>query len=326
MPKINILVTGVGAIIGYGIINSLRSTNRNLNIIGIDIYKDAVGQYFCNHFIQAQRADSSVYIDYIITLIKQYKIDLVFLGTEQELYKVTDSRDQLKEYINIFVINDTKIIDLSKDKYKTYLFLLENGIDGIPSCIEGSYNSLVTELGSPFLLKLRRSYASKGMIMINDETDYNYWKIKSGQNFMVQKIVGDDDHEYTSSVFGLSNNKSLSPFTLRRKLSGEGATAKATVVDIPEINEYIEHISSILHPIGPTNFQFRLHDSKYLLLEVNPRISSATSIRTAFGYNETELCIQYYLERRDIEQPKTKFGSAQRYISDIINYENSTYL
>ncbi len=322
MSKFNILVTGVGAIIGYGIVNSLHRTGRDLNIIGIDIYKDAVGCHFCNHFIQAKRADSPDYIDYMISLVREYNIDLVFFGTEQELYRVSDSRDQLKDYIHLFVLNEKTIIDLSKDKYKTYLFLLEHGIDGIPCCIAGSYNSSVRELGIPFLLKLRRSYASKGMAMIYDETDYNYWKIKSGNNFMVQKVVGDEDHEYTASVFGLGTKKSLAPFVFKRKLSGEGSTSKAVVVDISELNKRIECISSVLHLIGPTNFQFRLHEGRYLLLEVNPRISSATSIRTAFGYNEAELCIQYYLEKKDVEQPKTMFGSAQRYVSDIIRYEN----
>jgi hypothetical protein len=48
-------------------------------------------------------------------------------------------------------------------------------------------------------------------------------------------------------------------------------------------------------PIGPTNFQFRFDSGNFKLLEINPRISSATSIRTKLGYNETKMSIDYFL-------------------------------
>ena len=46
---INVLVTGVGAIIGYGIINSLKMQNEYpIRIVGMDIYDDAYGQFLCD--------------------------------------------------------------------------------------------------------------------------------------------------------------------------------------------------------------------------------------------------------------------------------------
>ena len=69
MAKLNILVTGVGAIIGYGIVNSLRMTGRELNIVGMDVYPDAVGQHFCDHFVQAKYADSVDYLDFLFDVI-----------------------------------------------------------------------------------------------------------------------------------------------------------------------------------------------------------------------------------------------------------------
>ena len=56
---INVLVTGVGAIIGYGIINSLKMQNEYpIRIVGMDIYDDAYGQFLCDKFYVAERADS----------------------------------------------------------------------------------------------------------------------------------------------------------------------------------------------------------------------------------------------------------------------------
>ena len=53
---IHALVTGVGAIIGYGIIKSLRQSGLPIYIVGMDIYEDAVGQHWCDKFIQAKYA------------------------------------------------------------------------------------------------------------------------------------------------------------------------------------------------------------------------------------------------------------------------------
>ena len=48
-----ILVTGVGAIIGYGVLRSLRKANTSFFLVGTDIYADAVGQAWTDAFEQA---------------------------------------------------------------------------------------------------------------------------------------------------------------------------------------------------------------------------------------------------------------------------------
>ena len=50
MRQINALVTGIGTIIGYGIIDSLRKSKYDVNIVGMDINPDAVGKNWCDEF------------------------------------------------------------------------------------------------------------------------------------------------------------------------------------------------------------------------------------------------------------------------------------
>ena len=103
-------------------------------------------------------------------------------------------------------------------------------------------------------------------------------------------------------------------------MSIDGSTAKASVRSIPELEKGVEELARLFRPEGPTNFQFRFHQGEYLLLEINPRISSSTSLRTAFGYNEAEMCIEYYLEGM-LPRPRTlRSGSAIRYIDDWVRY------
>lgn len=168
-------------------------------------------------------------------------------------------------------------------------------------------------------MKPRRSYASKGIVKINDKDDFDYWKKKVKDQFMVQPIIGDNEHEFTVGTFGFGDGNITNSIILKRKLSGEGATAKATVYFDSKLEEIVKELSQLLKPIGPTNFQFRKQNDKYYLLEINPRISSSTSIRYAFGFNEAEMCMEYFVEKKIPASRKVVSGSCVRYICDWIS-------
>lgn len=321
--KINVLVTGVGAIIGYGIIKSLRASKYDCNIIGMDIYADAVGQAWCDSFVQAIPAADPNYVPFVLKVMEEHQIDLIMFGTEQEINRLSSAEEEMGAQYKKLVLNRKEIIALSDDKWATYQMLRQNDLPTIPSMIEGSYDAITQALGTPFLLKPRKSYAGKGMVVIHDESEFQYRRSRLPQEqFMVQKLIGDDEHEYTAATFGFGDGTCLDkPIVFSRKLSQEGATAKARSIEVPEIEEQIKILTGILKPIGPTNYQFRKEGEQYLLLEVNPRISSSTSIRTAFGYNEAEMCITWYLHGNRPEQPEIHTGEARRYIADWVDVE-----
>ena len=76
MKKYNILVTGVGAIIGYGVIASLRKSRYDCNIVGMDIFYDAAGQVWCDEFVQAILAVDKNYIPFLKEQIDKYNKDM----------------------------------------------------------------------------------------------------------------------------------------------------------------------------------------------------------------------------------------------------------
>ena len=318
MKKYNILVTGVGAIIGYGIIKSIRKSKYDCNIIGMDIYEDAVGQAWTDQFETAVLAYDGAYIPFLKGLIAKYKIDLIFFGTEQELEVVSKCKDESVK--GKCVLNSEAAFKVSEDKWLTYMFLVENGLRAIPSSREHDYELIGRELGVPFLLKPRRSYAGKGIKKISNKRELDFYsEYVSEDNYMVQKIIGDDFQEYTAAVFGYGDGTCSETIIFKRKLSQEGATAKAYVEDVPEIKTIIHRICGLIKPVGPTNFQFRRDNDEYYLLEVNPRISSSTSIRTAFGFNEAEMCIEWFLENKKPEEKRAfKNGMAIRYIDEWV--------
>lgn len=98
----------------------------------------------------------------------------------------------------------------------------------------------------------------------------------------------------------------MRPSNLKRKLSKTGYTEAAETTDIEIMPTVLKDLAKIFNPIGPTNFQFRKFGNDLKLLEINPRVSSATSIRTAFGYNESLMAVDYYLHNKYPKQPQLK--------------------
>lgn len=319
MKKYNVLVTGVGAIIGYGIVRSLRQCRYDVHIVGMDVYPDAVGQRWCDTFLRSIWASDAGYCDFLADVTDKHKIDLVFFGVEQEIHKLCDDWDTCRGDFDKLILNDRALIALSRDKWRLYEYLTLNNFKAIKSLTTGEYDAVAETLGLPCLVKPRCSTASKGITIIRSREDFYYWKNKLGKDFMVQEIVGDDEHEYTVGVFGLGDGSMSQSIAFSRKLSREGSTAKAQTVNIPQLDEVVKQLTALFKPVGPTNYQIRRHRGDYLLLEVNPRFSSSLSLRTAFGFNEPEMCIDYFGEKIKPRQAVITQGTAVRYIEDIVN-------
>jgi carbamoyl-phosphate synthase large subunit len=312
-----ILVTGVGALIGYGIINSLRASSLPLRIYGTDIYADAYGGSLSDEFIPGVKAYSDGYLEFIERTVKTHAIDLVIPGIEQDLYSLWDKQRAISTRI---VLNNDLCIRLSKNKLETYNYF--RALDQpfvIPTRHGGSYEACAQDFGVPFIVKPLSSYASKGLEVVRSREDFAFYSAKLAGECVYQKLVGSDDTEFTVGVFGDGAGGYVDSIVLRRTLSREGATAKAWMVaPEPAISGCVDAICALLKPIGPTNIQVRKDGDQVFLLEINPRISSSCSIRTAMGYNEPEMCVKHYLLGETITPgPKTP-AKVVRYIADHI--------
>ena len=250
---------------------------------------------------------------------------MVIPGIEQDVSKLNEERKRLQNLPTQFALNNPELITISNDKWLMHQKLIETSQPCIKTYINGSYAKISKEIGVPMLLKPRNSYASKGILQIHSKVDFHYWKDKLGKNFMVQELVGSAQDEYTASVFGYNDGACSKIIAFKRTLSGEGATAKAVVVDDLSLSKNIMTMVGIFKPQGPTNFQYRSHKGHFLLLEINPRISASTSLRAAFGFNEAKMCIEYYLEEKKPKVGLLKTGHAERYIKDYVEYDSNNF-
>lgn len=317
-----VLVTGVGAIIGYGILRSLRAARPDLILVGTDIYHDAVGQTWTDRFISVPLTADEAYPAVLRHIITDGGVDFVIPGIEQDVHFFSDNRSLFTELGVAVCLNCKNLIDRSRDKWLMYHEL--EGVFpeiNIPTYLDGNFDFLERTLGLPFIVKPRRGYASKGLERIQNRERFETLASMVGDTLIAQPVVGTDDEEYTVAAFGDGEGNCLASIVLQRRLAIDGSTAKAHVRTDIILEDVLMPIFRHFKPVGPTNLQFRRVGTGWRLLEINPRISSSTSIRRAFGYNEAGMALEFFLDRMPIRQPKIRCGNATRYIEDIVVYD-----
>ena len=314
---LNILVSGASGIVGYGILRSLKNGGTRYRLIGSSIHDDSAALLFCDVFEKAPLTDDLNYFEWLLGIIKKHSIHVIIPGIECDMLSWNLNRNVLEKSGVKLLLNDFELINLCKDKWVFYnkLSLVYPEIM-IPTRL--SVKDI--DFDYPIILKPRVGYGSKGIVRVLSKNDLEPHINKIGHELMIQPIIGDDNQEFTVSAFFDKNSNLIDYLPLRRKLSPDGYTQVAEVVDI-NFEDIIQKLSSILKPIGPTNFQFRYDGLNYKLLEVNPRISSATSIRAKLGYNESIMSIDYLIDNKlpiKIDKEGIKNMRAIRYTEEII--------
>ncbi|MCV9962647.1 ATP-grasp domain-containing protein [Pararhizobium sp. BT-229] len=317
---ITVVVTAVGALIGQGIIASLRRAGLPARVIGVDRDPRGIGRYWCDDFFAKPvvEEDSAEYLAFWKDLLVREDVDLVLPGLELDVLFFSRNRASFADIRTRIVLNDPAVIELAQDKWDFGEELQRLGLPAIPARLNLGWEECVRDLGTPLLLKPRQGNGSRGIAVLRDEDDFNYWSRKSRDAFLIQKFIGSDEQEFTVGSFGFGDGTALAPIIFRRKLSVAGNTQYAEVVDHPVLVAAVEKMATLFKPLGPTNYQFRMEDETPYLLEINPRFSSSTSLRAAFGYNEAAMSVEFYLHGRKPQMPDILPGRGWRYYEDYV--------
>jgi carbamoyl-phosphate synthase large subunit len=318
----NIAVTGLGALIGQGIARSLRLGGRAV-VHGVDRKASALARDLCDTFRTKPKGDegSQAYLAFWVDFVTRNRIDLIVPGISVDMYFLDAHRQVFADLGVKLALNTPDLIAVTRDKLAFDAAFAAVGLPRIPTAVPQDWAEAVQVLGPPpLLLKPKVGEGSAGIVRLQDRTDFDYWTLKSGENWLLQQIVGTEDEEYTIGTFGFGDGTALEPIIFRRLLSRAGNTGEAEVVDNPILAQATAGIIAHFRPVGPTNLQFRMAGDTPYLLEINPRFSSSCSLRTAFGYNEADMCIDHYLLGIRPGQPVIRRGSGQRYNADYIAY------
>ena len=320
-----ILVTGVGSLLGQGILKSLANSSLKYSVSGTDYFPSAVGLYWVDKgFILPDILDAIVreedWIKALIEVIESQNIQIVLPGLDFEIPLFAKYREFIEEETGaIVVVSPKEVVRVANDKWETVRYLNANGFCTPYSCLPKDIANFLECNSLPLIVKPRFGNTSKNVSLARTEADLEK-AIENCPSPIIQQYLDRSDAEYTCGATYL-DNEVATVISLRRTLKN-GNTYEAFCEETPVIDQYIEQITRKIKPLGPINFQLRLTEIGPVIFEINARFSGSTPLRAEFGINEVEVVIRKLLGEEPMHNYEERHGVIVRYLENqFISWE-----
>ena len=332
-----VLVTAAGGIVGQGIMKSLRlatSSSQSPNsyrILAVDSSPLAAGLYRSDIGVTVPKASNPEYIDSIIKLLRNYDVDALFVGSDEELMAIANAKKRIEmESPTKALVNELDVIMIARDKWETYKFLKANNLGCAESCLPENMDEFIEEFGFPLVVKPREGFGSVNFFVTKstDEIEYALTKIQEyGWKPMLQEFLPGLNDEFTSGVtIDKNGTYTMSSISIRKYLKG-GQTYKAFIDEYPIVSQSAENAAERLGVKGAVNIQAKyvpneeltgsgqtapefeprnlsesLQNGTIKIFEINPRFSATCPLRSYAGINEPDIVFRNAVFDEKIEQ------------------------
>ncbi len=275
----NIMVTGCGGDIGFGIGKILKSTAFAEKLIGCDVHEAHPGFLVFDQCEILCRADHPDYLEQLSIMLDKHRIDALIPMSEAEIRLLHQLR--LNGSLNgtpVIIPNETAL-EIGLDKLKTANFLKENHLSY-------PWTKLVKEgepEAYPCIIKQRAGSGSKGFGIVQNPEECAYLRRKYPDSIF-QEYLYPDDEEYTCGLYRTAGGETRC-LTIKRKLGG-GHTIYGEIRSLAAMDELLNVIAEKLGLQGSINVQLRLTEKGPVVFEINPRFSSTVVFRHLLGFQD----------------------------------------
>jgi carbamoyl-phosphate synthase large subunit len=323
----NVLVTAVGGIVGEGIVKSLRFANMDegspikYKIIGVDMDDQAAGLYRCDSGKLIPPASSADYLESIMRIVYENDIRAIYVGSDIELAKLAQAKPELESNSNVVVIsNPLEVIDVARDKWKTFQFLEKNNLPRAMSCLPEDKDKFMERHGLPLVVKPREGYGSLHFYIVHSSYEMQYaLDAISGHGWrpVIQEYLDNRSQEFTSGVTIDKNGSYVMSSISLRKFPKSGQTYKALVDSFDPIRKSAKEVALKLGARNAVNIQAKFDGNEAKVFEINPRFSATVPIRAIAGINEPDITYRNNVLGEEIHLEKYKKILCLRYWNEI---------
>ncbi len=299
-----VLVTGIGGIVGQGILRNLRSESWPIEIVGTDVAAVSAGNHLCDKVYKVPYAYEPGYGEAIAEITEREKVRLIIPSTDFEAYYLMLAKEGISAAI---AASPLEVTAMCLDKYENYRLFRKHQIPFAESELPSEYSGRFIRT----IVKPRRGRGSRDIQL--DPVDPRGFN----DDYVVQEYLEGD--ELTTTFYTLRDGSLHGLITMSRELE-QGSTSKCSVVQCydEEISRNIRKMLSIFPFRGSCNVQSRVTALGPIPFEINCRISGTNSIRAQFGFPDVRYTVQEYLFGRVPDRPAVAPGCALRMTIDVI--------
>ncbi|WP_315077712.1 ATP-grasp domain-containing protein [uncultured Clostridium sp.] len=284
------LITSIGKRIQL-----IKHLKESFTIIGVDASELNAGRYFVDKFYKIPKINEKNYIETIINICKNEKIDVLIPLYEGEFEILDNSRNILKSIGILLLLSNKDIINICKDKKKTYDYFINSSINNIRVFLKKEVENIIKESDInklPLLIKPKCGMGSKDIYKINTIKELIFFNEYVQEKIVQEFILGD---EYTVDILVDLEGEPIYIVPRKRIEVRSGEVVKsATIKDRKIINvtkEVLKYLNRLKDEnnvglIGPLTIQFfKKENGEILLLEINPRFGGGVPLSFESGAN-----------------------------------------
>ena len=242
------------------------------------------------------------YIPFLLQYCQDNKIDLLISLFDIDLMVLARHKAEFASIGTRVIVSDPELIEICNDKWKTYLFLKNNGFY-VPQTYLTLQRAILAldsgELQYPTVVKPRFGCGSIAMSIAEDEMALLYYFRRNtrtiSKSYLKYESASEDEkilyqeclkgQEYGVDIINdLEGN--LRNVIVKKKIAMRaGETDISEVVDIPAIREACERLGRLTRHIGNMDVDVFLVGDKPYILEMNARFGGGYPFSHMAGCN-----------------------------------------
>lgn len=271
-------------------------------IIGTDKSEWTSGFRNCDLAVLMPEIGSSDYIPSLIKLCREQKIDALLSFNDQDIVILAQHFTDFCAAGVLPVIPDSGVNEICFDKYRTYLFLKENGFN-TPETYPGLKKAIsaldVGKIVFPLIVKPRCGSASHNLFKAHNfnelEVFFNY-----APDMLIQEMIA--GQEYGFDICNDLQGQVLSIVPKRKISMRSGETDQAETCDTPSLIDLGIRLGEKLGHVGPLDVDLFIQGSKTFILELNPRFGGGYPVSHLAGADFPRLILK--MIKRETVKPQ----------------------
>lgn len=261
-------------------------------VIATDMSDIAPAIYEADNYHLVPRIDNPSYIDEIINICKEEKIDCLLSLIDPELSLIAKNKKRFLENGVTPLISEYDKVELAFDKYNMYKYLTENGFKTAKSYIEKEefYEDLENKkISFPVFVKPRKGSASINISKVTTKEEiellFNLYNDLIIQEFLDGQEIGAD--VYVDPI----SKKAVSIFTKEKIKMRAGETDKARSFKDEKLFDLIVKLAEKIGYEYMIDIDIFRIDGDYYISEINPRFGGGYPHAYEAGVNFPKLII-----------------------------------
>ncbi len=260
-------------------------------VVGTDCSAYAPALYETDRHYLVPRMTAPDYLDVILRICRDEKIDAVLPLQEDELYLIASHRTRFTAEGICPIVSSAEAVELCRDKYAFYRHLTAHGLPALPT-----FNSLEAfrqgcdagQIGFPVFVKPVRGCGSMGIQKVERPELLEALCRCSGDELLIQAFA--EGEEYGIDLYAdIHSHKTVSVFLKKKLRMRAGETEKSVSVKDDALFDLAKRTADTLELSGPIDMDIFCVDGNYYISEVNPRFGGGYPHAYSCGVNFPKL-------------------------------------